>query len=383
MNINAYYNYLYTKFKLYKSRRKNSGVCLKIKDIDLFFKDLNESGIPYVVLRKPDQIYCDEHKKNNTNDIDILLDTTNLNLKKFTRIFSSNKGLKPVEVYSNNGRHGMSYKKLPYFPPSLANKILNNRIKYKSVFIPNPNHHTYSYLFHLLYHKQEDSGFKIHTVNNTDNNLKKTYDEYFKKFDLDKNFNIAQCNNLLEIHKFLKQKHWSLNYDLLTRISKNSNCLSKVLNYEEKFLQAESISLKFDIIIFLFREASTNKLHFDQESLHLIQKGFQIICTSDLDDNTIQKLMLKTRGGNWYCPKGKIIIPPIRIIVCSPKKHICHNYEDVIISTKLDLRKFCINNKFLHSSVHSTDNTLESIQYLNVIDSSIINSKIKNFNYKQ
>lgn len=381
MKIKIFYNYLYTKFKLYKSRRRNCGVCLKIKDIDLFFTDLNECGITYVVLRKPDQIYIEDHKNDNTNDIDILLDATNLKLKIITRIFSTNKGSKPVELYSNNGRFGMSYKKLPYFPPSLANKILNNRIKYHNIFIPKPEHHTYSYLFHLIYHKQENSGFKINTVNKTKNSFRKKYEDYFIKFSLDKIFNVSQCSNLLEIHKFLKQNNWSLNYDLLTRFSKNNNCLSKILHYEENLLLSQSSNFKFDIIIFLFRETSNDTLNLDEKQLNIIQKEFEIICQNNLDDNSIINLMLKTRGGNWYCPKGKSIIPPIKIIVCSPNKNNFDNYKDIIISTKLELRNFSQNNKNFISNVHSTDNTLESLQYLNVINNSIINSKIKNYNF--
>ena len=83
--------------------------------------------------------------------------------------------------------------------------------------------------------------------------------------------------------------------------------------------------------------------------------------------------MLKTRGGNWYCAKGKSIIPPVKIIVCSPKKDNVHNYEEVAIKTKLELRRCSENNNDFNLKVHSTDNTLESIQYLNVINDKNIN----------
>ena len=189
---------------------------LKNKRCRFIFSDLNKSGIKYVVLRKPHHIFNSDHKEDTQNDIDILLDVTNLNINGIVRLFSNNKGSKPVELYSNNGRYGMSYKKLPYFPPSLANKILNNRIKYNTIYIPSNENHAYSYLFHLLYHKQENSGFTIHKINRKYNNLIKQYKKYFKMFSIDKYFDISQCNNLLDIHIFLKQKNWSLNYDYLS-----------------------------------------------------------------------------------------------------------------------------------------------------------------------
>ena len=118
-------------------------------------------------------------------------------------------------------------------------------------------------------------------------------------FSIDKYFDISQCNNLLDIHIFLKQKNWSLNYDYLSRFSETSNCLHYIYNYEKNILLSKSLNLKSELILFLFREPFTDSLDLNKKQLEIIQQDFEIIFLNDLDNNTKDNLMLKTRGGNW------------------------------------------------------------------------------------
>ncbi len=68
-------------------------------------------------------------------------------------------GIQPVDVYSATGLPGADFRAMPYFPPYLADELLDRAVIHRGLCrVPAPREHFLSLAYHALYHKGGDSG---------------------------------------------------------------------------------------------------------------------------------------------------------------------------------------------------------------------------------
>mgnify|MGYP006211368535 CR=1 FL=1 len=66
------------------------------------------------------------------------------------------------DVYSVSGLRGSSYQGISYYPPHLAEGILERAVRHRSgAMVPSGRDHFYSLAFHALYHKGLRSGLPV------------------------------------------------------------------------------------------------------------------------------------------------------------------------------------------------------------------------------
>ena len=68
-------------------------------------------------------------------------------------------GIQPVDLYSVTGLPGADFRSMPYFPPYLAEELLDRAVIHRGLCrVPAPREHFLSLAYHALYHKGGDSG---------------------------------------------------------------------------------------------------------------------------------------------------------------------------------------------------------------------------------
>ena len=116
------------------------------------FSWLEQNGVTYVVLR-------DGHRVNRERleDIDLLVDDAAIDGLK-TAFRKRRRGLK-VDCYGVKGLYGSDYHGFPHLPEPLGERILRHRQKMDRVWLPQPIDELNALLYHVVYHKNLQSGF--------------------------------------------------------------------------------------------------------------------------------------------------------------------------------------------------------------------------------
>jgi hypothetical protein len=90
-------------------------------------------------------------------DLDILVDDASLD--QVRAMLDDGPGIQPVDIYSVTGLPGADFRSMPYFPPYLAEELLDRAIIHRGLCrVPAPREHFLSLAYHALYHKGGDSG---------------------------------------------------------------------------------------------------------------------------------------------------------------------------------------------------------------------------------
>src|SRR5688572_20412800 len=92
--------------------------------LNTFFEKLNALSIRYVVLRW----FKNLELLSSQGDLDLLVADEDITLINAFLTHDQTVGSIMVDVYSISGFTGSDYIKIPYYPKSLAVKILNSRI---------------------------------------------------------------------------------------------------------------------------------------------------------------------------------------------------------------------------------------------------------------
>ena len=372
---------LLNKWKKRKKRWKN--ITLKLKDIHDFFEKLETHNISYVVLRWFDEVpltKMDEKNFSEKNDIDLLVDTKDIN--KLASIASKHYGKIKCDIYNVKGGRGLSYNKFPYYPPVLASKILGNRELYNDVFyVPCPQHHFKSLAYHLVYHKGLDSGIPTGAEIQTKPNPKRNYGKHLQQLGDKLALDIPKPYTLLNLHNYLVQNKWDMTYDLIERWPNKTLWHEYLLKCHIEDLKPWAEKLPH-LLIFFIRQDMVDSGRVES-ICDMVEEKFEILMKQQLNQRQVEDIGFKVRGGNWTSNKDNKVIPASVAIICYdhnpvemsakdtkynelyPKvrnKNIFHKHE---IRRRLASDKTF--NKILSSGVHSCDNHLEAQHMLSAI----------------
>ena len=378
-NLNHSINFLRIEFRRRKSKKNGGKFKLKISNVPSFFQALNQAGITYVVLRWFEEVPLTPlEEKEAINDIDFLFLYSDL--KKLIRIGSQHQGTILAEFYSVSGKKGTSARGLPYYPPALASRIIENRILYKNMFyVPSPYEHFQSLCFHLVFHKGYESGLAIDPNTPSKQKPKRDYAGLLQQLAEKQNITLEQPITLKSLDRYLTLTQWTMPYDLKRRWRfSQEEWIEHLWKTEEErdFTYAKKIP---DLIVFLIRADGSDSPEILQATIQKIKNYFTIEQTIELDDESQSRVVQNVRGGNWLEHGGKTLIPPTFALLGfdpSPepfteshpdfKKNPHVTNANVLLKNKIRLQ---INHEFPSTSkkrvvIHSSDNTMEAHHHL-------------------
>ncbi len=288
------------------------------------------------------------------------------------------------DFYSSSGRSGTSYKGMPYYMPIHAGQILTHRVLDKRGFYrPCPEDEFYAYAYHLCYHKGHRCG--IPTGTNIPHEMSPARNYLLGLISMAENLNITlpENINLLKLHEFLVESGWGMSNDLMVRWPDPHPVLLEIMRLEELASKPDLAAAK-NLTVFVLRD-DCELPELKKEAFKLISGRFTILEKIDLDEESQNRVMRMTRGGNWVEKYRTDPVKPITAIIClnsenagplpvsmSPGK-LSRRYPhldntDILIKRVIRERINQISPLPHHRvGVHATDNPLDSVETLKAV----------------
>lgn len=372
------------EFFFSKNRKKNKKARryinrnLSVKD---FFLELKNRDINYVVLRWYEELPI----VNKDEDIDLLFD--DCEIEKIEDLLQEKKGKGvPCDIYSVSGLKGSDYRKMAYYPPQIARKILKSSITYKEyIKVPSPKEYFLAMAYHCVYHKGYDSGLNSITKENFLELNDHNYEEILGKLMVNENFSIENIT-LESLHSLLKSENWVPPYDTLEKLSLKNEWLKEYILSKQGLVEEKWNGLT----VFIVRDKAYEFLAEIQELI--IRNGFTILFNLNIPEKNKMRVIEDIRGGNWS--KGPFPVSggypayaiiaydtlPVKPSKSELKQHIGLANKR-ILKTKYHIRKF-INKKLLkpkqYNALHSADNSMQAIEYIKlIVEDELLNTMLQ------
>jgi hypothetical protein len=330
---------------------------------------LQTAGVRHAVLRWFEtlpQVAGDE-------DLDLLVDDAAL--EQLRKTLDDGPGIQPVDLYSVTGLPGADFRNMPYFPPYLAEELLDRSVIYRGLCrVPAPREHFLSMAYHALYHKGRESG--IQSKNDRRRRRTATDHDYVSVISrLAQDLGISVEMTLEGLDDCLDAHGWRPPHDMLIRLSRRNRWVRSLLKQPHGATNVDD-----RIAVFLLREEGLRRGGVDRAVQLIEQRGFQIVETHLFDERKTVTIARSLRGGNWG--RGPWPIsggPPVAAIVTYDPAPITPSRRDkkrfpFIANARL-LCKEQIRDAFndgvasdQHCNViHSSDNGREALDYLRII----------------
>ena len=338
--------------------------------LDRLFDELNARKASYVVLRWFDDlpsVYPGE-------DIDFLVADTDL--KHFDNLLCAAGPGVPCDVYSVSGLPGSAYKNMAYYPPPLAQEMLNHagchRKRYR---IPNEHHHFFSLAYHALYHKGSCAGIPT-TFCGVSHVSVPDHDYHGILGRLAARLGLGDVRDMESLDLLLAQHGWRPPRDTLSRLAGFNRWIDK------RFF-AELPPIHDDIkglTTFVIRKRACD-LGLVETILDILKaRGFHILFLRRLTGEESDLCSMELRGANWGpgpWPKSggqpAIIVVAYDLLPSPVSKSLAQRHANLdnarIFETKTFIRNY-INATLPEEErcniVHSSDNVNEALEYLRV-----------------
>lgn len=361
-----------------KSKKKGGKLKLKIGNCTGFFAELENNNIRYTILRWFDEVpLTRQDEENMKEDIDILFH--HRDLKTVVRIAAKFPGKVLAEFYSVEGKKGTAARGYPYYPPVLADKILQSRVLYKnSFYVPDYFEHFQSLTYHAVYHKGFESGLSVNSGEAPTEIGKRDYAATLQSLSENLGIELSTPITLFSLHDYLVTSGWTMPYDLKLRWKNQQEWMKLLCEKEEQddFTYADKLS---DLIVFLIRSDGATSEDIKQATVDKIGERFDILKTLDLDGQAQQRVSLNVRGGNWLEHGGKMFTPAVTAVICHDSSPIKFEKSDPkyrknphITNAKVldkniireEINELFPDAKHNRTVLHSSDNTMEAHHHL-------------------
>ncbi len=317
------------------------------------------SGLNYVVLRSREQIEQGEHK----GDIDILISQNDLH--KIKEKFEAKIGTYPVDVYTDLGQEGHSYKSVPYFTLHLARGMLESSFATeKGVRTTTPYWQYLSYCYHLLFHnKSEKTPENSTSISETTFSKPSYYHELKRLAD---SAGMTAPATFDDLEKTLHHADAMPSLDLIGFYSDKNPFLKHRYFYHTR--------IKAGLATFFIRDFGKGAVIAPIVRKRLLEH-FKIIAEGPVDDSNRDQIIRGVRGGNWTdhsAPSG--IAEPVYWFVCwdsaphppssrTKRKH--PRVDNERIRLKDELRHDLVDSgEKAKRIIHSSDNSFEALDHL-------------------
>jgi len=312
----------------------------------------NTEKLEYVVLRNFQNL-PELHRKRG--DLDIL--ASDFDTKKIVAFIQKHAGDIPIDVWPVSLP---LYRDVPYYPPHLAQAILDSARDHSSgAKIPGVQELLCSFAYHAVYHKGALAGIPattpgVHFTSLPEND----YLGDVQAFAQEAGVHVGET--MEEIDAYLEQENWRPKLDTLVKLGGGNTWIK---NY---FFSNTENPDEMGLGMFLCREAIVQSGKMADMIQVIEGQGFLVLEQKILSE--AQKRIAKEhlRGGVWAV--GDTVNPlefPAAALVVVDAVMIAR--EKPRYAMRLRELKYLLRAQFTVddvSPVHSTDNTKESLEYL-------------------
>jgi len=352
---------------------------IKIGNIPDFFRQLNSLKVSYIVMRYFEDIpLTKEQELNKTSgDVDILADAECL--LNICKAVACHPGKVKLDLHSNRLVLGTDIKRYTYYPPVMSKELLDSRILSKEgIYCPDDKRYLYSLAYHAVYHKGLTSGIPAGLPDMPDPTTNPKHDIASKLSELAEKAGeeLPAELTLLTLHDWLKQRDWSMPYDLLPRWPGRTPVLEALFQRETNILKKD-LGKICSICIYFLREDAI-KAGISDEIIHFLEEQYIIWEIVNLSPEQQLRVMRQTRGGDWSKRKKLRLYLPEVAIVCHGKIPLPFS-GDKAISPECNtpnpniVFKRALRDKLKHKYpdavdfMHGSDNDLEAMAYIKAI----------------
>jgi hypothetical protein len=325
-----------------------------------FFKKLLRHNVRYVVLRWFEGF----PEVAPGEDIDLLV--ADADLFALEQSLLADKGGIPCDVYTVSGLPATDYRGMAYYPPYLAEQILERRVLYKGLFsTPVYSDHFLSLAYHAIYHKGLNAGIATSLANlaassKSDHNYAGMLENLAGKCRID-------CGEITmeALDECLFHHGWRPPLDALAQLATNNRWIKR------RFFSNPSNTDDPDLrglVVFVLRERAL-QLQAESEILDVLQAaGFKILAVEHLCPDEAALAARRIRGGNWG--RGPFPISgggPATIVVG-------HDTDPIVVPEHLRRQHALLDNARILAAKETVRNLMNSrvrvSQQCNVIHSS-------------
>lgn len=257
--------------------------------VERFFAELENRGVGYVVLRW----FEDLPRVTPGRDLDILVreeDATKL-VDLLVRSERRQPDGVPCDVYGTHGSFGSGPADVAYYPPNLAERIINGAERHPSgARVPCREDHFHSMAFHALYHKGPASGVPVDRDSPRGTNVAHDYTAVLEQ--LAARLKIDVPINMVDLDRYLGAVGWRPPLDTLGRWSDVNEWCGRL--YEEGLASTDAPR---GLIVAIVREQAAEGI--DEIAELFRSSGFQVRGVHALDGCTAERASHQLRGGNW------------------------------------------------------------------------------------
>ncbi|WP_033543328.1 hypothetical protein [Planococcus sp. CAU13] len=329
-----------------------------------FIEQLNRKGCRYVILRWFEDLPHVEYG----GDIDLLVHDDDAAILDSILTWSPRKGGIPCDVYSVSGLPSYSFKEIAYYPPVVAQQLLERSAEHESgAKVPSENDYFYSLVFHALYHKGYESGLsedgiQAPKVSDPGHDFQTVLAEMAKKQGVAVDINMKALDALLE------EKGWKPTLDMLEKLGQDNEWCAKLANDILKDMPEVP-----GLAVFIIREAAASPADEQKVKEELEKHGFQLIRSKKLNGYEKQHAAQQLRGGNWG-EKSSVLsgglpatfVAAIDLDPIEPSIELKNKYPLLdnrrIADVKKDMRE-----KFFKNIIHSSDSARQAAHYLETV----------------
>lgn len=338
------------------------------------------SNLDYLVMRWFDQL----PNWKSLQDLDLLV--SDEHAKQLTDAADKKIGLFPIDVFSESGISSHEYRGISYFPPQLARRLLSQRlIGDQGVQIPDLRDAFFSFGYHLLFHKGPENKPQDNQLCETTWLKTHYYEELCRLAD---NAGIPMPQSLPALVDDLREEDWLPPMDTISVHAKHNDWLQ-----EHFFSRDSDFGAGLSVLIVRDFAASDKMLTEIKEMLEAA--GFSVLDTMPLLGARKERAMLQIRGGNWtsLATGPDMGLPAFAIVASDGQPRPVRGRRDKRRYPRVDNERVLVKNRIREhfrkslllktcNLIHASDNTLEALEYLEVLDHPLLESLRKIFRTK-
>lgn len=369
-------------FKRHHQKQKEARQYLSPElGLDNFFELLNERQLDYVILRWFDELPFLELNE----DVDLLV--SDRHIEKVRELLNEKVGILPFDIYSAGGLTGSNFKNIAYYPPYIAETILDQKKLWNSkYYVPSTTHYFLSLMYHAVYHKGEKSGIPAKAEGRV------------KEFPQDHDYPAvlqqlaAETGNSFEeislayFHDFLEEQGWAPSTDTIRKlIGVSGNWLESIIKSSEHNFDKDG-----ELMVFVVREWAEERQLTEYIIDWFERNGLCLIRAVKLDDEQKRNAAQNLRGGNWGQgpwpvsggkPSTLLVMydyHPKRLDSKMKKKYPHVSNEHYLLKEQLRSE---INGVLLKEQranpLHSADDEIEALDYIAAVAPDLVD-EVKN-----
>lgn len=329
-----------------------------------FIEHLNKKGCRYVILRWFEDLPHVEYG----GDIDLLVHDDDAAILDSVLTWSPRKGGIPCDVYSVSGLPSYSYKEIAYYPPVVAQQLLERSEQHHSgAKVPSETDYFYSLIFHALYHKGYESGlsedgFQAPKVSNPGHDFQTVLAEMAKKEG------VAVEINMNALDALLAEKGWRPTLDMLEKLGHDNEWCAKLAN--EILKDMPEIP---GLAVFIIREAAASPADEKNVKGELEKNGFHIVRSKKLNEEEKQHAAQQLRGGNWGEKSSVLsgglpatVVTALDFDPVEPSSELKSKYPLLDNRRIADVKKI-MREKYFKNIIHSSDSARQAAHYLETV----------------